>query len=240
MTMEAVRVSGARGDARGFLRHGPMLVLLAVTAAGAVGIGGGAVRVAFAAVAVVTGIVYYLTSPTLYFSFALSLWFLAPMVRRVIDLHVGYDGQSPISVVPLAVSAITAVGVVQRLPGLLRQSRAPFLLIGMALCYGFVLGMLHNGVQAAVYTLGTWLIPVLFGLDIALHWRRYEELRDLVLGCVPWAVLVTGVYGVFQWVHPPSWDKQWMVDALPGSSSFGLPEPYQVRVFSTLNGPAAF
>lgn len=190
-----------------------MFALAAVTALGAAGVGGGIVRLVFAATAVVTGVVYYRSSPQRYIGFTLWMWFLCPMLRRVVDMRLGYDPLSAMSVTPLAVSAIAAIGVLRRLPTLLRRSRAPFLLIGAALLYGLCVGLARNGVQAALYTLGLWVVPVLFGLDIALQWRRYGAIREAFVRFAPWGVLVAGVYGVIQWVHPWAWDVQWMVDA---------------------------
>lgn len=230
------RASGHNGN---LWRDVPLLALGVVTALGAAGIGGGSVRLVFAATALIVGIVYYRSSPQRYVFFALSTWFFCPMLRRLVDMHLGYDPHSVMSLTPLSVSGIAAAGVLRRLPTLLRRSRAPFLLIGAALLYGLFMGLVRNGPEAALYTLGAWLVPVLFGLDIALRSRQYREIRKAFVRFGPLAVLVTGVYGVIQWVHPWAWDRLWMIDA-PSGVAFGAPEQYAIRVFSTLNGPAPF
>lgn len=231
---------GGRRARRTLLRDAPLFALAGVTALGAAGIGGGLARIAFATTAVVTGVIYYRSSPERYVLFTLWMWILCPMVRRMVDMRAGYDPQNAISITPLAVSAIAAAGVFQRLPRLLRRSYAPFLLIGAALLYGAIAGILRNGVAGTLYTLGLWLVPVVFGLYIALEWHRYDAVRRAFVRFAPVAVLVMGVYGVIQWVRPWAWDVQWLIDTRTTTSSFGSPEPYGVRVFSTLNGPAAF
>ncbi len=47
-----------------------------------------------------------------------------------------------------------------------------------------------------------------------------------------------GVYGTLQFLDPPMWDQYWMTNA--PMSSIGSPEPFEVRVFSTLNAPGPF
>jgi len=49
---------------------------------------------------------------------------------------------------------------------------------------------------------------------------------------------VVGVYAIYQYVDPSDWDIYWMQFApIP---SVGQPVPYGVRVFGTMNAPAAF
>lgn len=238
-TAAPVRSASARLQ-RLVLQWGVLLLFLAVTAAAISGAGGGAIRIVFTATAFAVAVVYYVSSTEWYYGFTLWMWFLVPMLRRMVDWRHGYDPHSPMTLVPVLVSIISVAGVLFRLPGLLRRSLAPFLLIFAALIYGLLMGMLRNGVQATLYTFATWVTPVLFGLNIALRWREYPAIRSAILAFIPWAVLVTGVYGMVQWVHPLSWDVKWQLDAMTASSSFGSPVPYQIRVFSTLNGPAPF
>jgi hypothetical protein len=50
-----------------------------------------------------------------------------------------------------------------------------------------------------------------------------------------WGALIVGVYGIVQFYVVPGWDAFWMENAPMGS--IGAPEPFEVRVFSTLNSP---
>ena len=47
-----------------------------------------------------------------------------------------------------------------------------------------------------------------------------------------------GVYGLAQYIDPPVWDQYWMSNTT--IASIGRPEPYMVRVFSTMNAPAGY
>jgi hypothetical protein len=47
-----------------------------------------------------------------------------------------------------------------------------------------------------------------------------------------------GLYGLLQYFDPPVWDRYWMESA--PISSIDTPEPFEVRVFSTMNSPGPF
>ena len=47
-----------------------------------------------------------------------------------------------------------------------------------------------------------------------------------------------GIYGFLQYVDPPVWDRFWMT--YTSIASIGQPEPFMVRVFSTMNAPAGY
>ena len=59
---------------------------------------------------------------------------------------------------------------------------------------------------------------------------------------LPWFVainlLLLGGYGIFQYLDPPSWDRDWMINS--AMDSIGEPEPLMVRVFGTLNAPGVY
>jgi len=54
--------------------------------------------------------------------------------------------------------------------------------------------------------------------------------------------LILGIYGIYQFFMPPTWDRVWLENGRIGqiSPSFGQPEPLRVRVWSTMNSPAPF
>ena len=49
---------------------------------------------------------------------------------------------------------------------------------------------------------------------------------------------ILGLYGFYQYVDPPIWDRYWMTYTT--IASIGQPEPFMVRVFSTMNAPAGY
>jgi hypothetical protein len=54
-----------------------------------------------------------------------------------------------------------------------------------------------------------------------------------------WGVLVTGIYGVVQYLIAPEWDRFWLINSGMETSS-GKPEPLGIRVWSTMHSPGPF
>ena len=54
-----------------------------------------------------------------------------------------------------------------------------------------------------------------------------------------WGVLILGIYGIYQFVVAPEWDRYWLIESKMFTSS-GDPEPFGMRVWSTLHSPGPF
>jgi hypothetical protein len=83
-----------------------------------------------------------------------------------------------------------------------------------------------------------WLAPILFSFHLFVNWRDYPSYRQNIQRTFLWGVLVMGVYGIWQYVVAPEWDRFWLIATQ--NSSFGIPEPYGIRVSSSLNSPQDF
>ena len=208
-----------------------VLVLLA-------GFGGRLANFIYLFAAVLAGTVLYVRSPTGYVGFTLWLWFVTPFVRRVIDMHHGWSPASPILIAPPAVALLSFFTIMRRLSELRGILYAPYLLVLLALAYGYSVGVINAGLVPATYALVTWLAPALFGLHVALNWRLYPQLGAAVRQTFVWAVPILAAYGIYQFVRLPIWDAQWMVNA--DMKSIGAPRAFLVRTFGTLNTPGPF
>jgi hypothetical protein len=171
-------------------------------------------------------------------AFAWWIWFLTPGLRRYLDYSIGWNPVTPISLTPYLVSGITLFSVARHLPKLARFSLAPFALLLAAVVYGQCVGMLRWGLLASTYGAISWIVPIGFGLHIAMATGRCGEYRVGVQRAFLWGILVISIYGLLQYVDPAPWDRYWMASA--PMRSLGQPLPYQVRVFSTLNSPGPF
>jgi hypothetical protein len=100
--------------------------------------------------------------------------------------------------------------------------------------------MLIRPSAETVFGLATWLSPLLLGLHLYATWPRYEQYQSAISRTFIWAALFLGLYGVYQFFLPPSWDRYWLESVYATNQSFGLPEPLQVRVWSTVNAPGPF
>jgi O-antigen ligase/polysaccharide polymerase Wzy-like membrane protein len=183
--------------------------------------------------------VYRNASFAIYATLAWWFWFVAPGLRRVVDYQAGaWNPENLISLAPLLVTAVAALTVLRRLPELQRRRLWPFAAAALCITYGFFVGLLRNGPLAAIHALLSWLVPLLFGLAIALEWRRYPELSRRISRAFVWSGILLSLYAVFQFLNPPAWDRFWVDNA--GMASVGFAFPYRLRVFSLMNGPLLF
>jgi hypothetical protein len=240
----APAVTTAPPSSYGAPRRPPDLTLIvgglftAATGVLLAGIGSRYSNIAYVVMAVLAGTVLYVRTPDGYVSFTLWLWFVTPFVRRVFDLHHGWNPASPVLIAPPAVALLSVLTILRRLSELRGVLYAPYLLVILAFAYGFAVGIINAGMVPAAYAFVTWVAPALFGLHVALSWRSYPEFANRVQRTFVWAVPILAAYGIYQFVRLPSWDAQWMVNA--DMRSIGAPRPFLVRVFGTLNTPGPF
>ena len=199
---------------------------------------GSVLKYAYPAGALVVGLVLYREHRALYLGYVWWLWFLTPLVRRLIDYRVGYDSINPVLTAPLLVSGLCLWSLFLHLPKLTRRSLVGLLPILVSLLYAYPLGIRSTGLQAATFSLLQWLVPVALGFHLATDVQRYPEYRATTRLAFTWAALLLGLYGVWQFISPQPWDSYWMMNA--DMTTIGRPLPLEVRVFSTLNSPTPF
>jgi hypothetical protein len=206
-------------------------------------------RLAIPASAALVGLALYFRRPIGYLHFTLWTWFLTPLVRRLVDWRAGFEDHNLVLLTPLLVSAIAGLTLLRerRTAGDVRL--APFFLCIAGILYGFAVGLIRWRLHASeaaspgeiVYALFDWLAPLLLGLHLYLRWPAYEEHKRAVQKSFLWALVLLGAYGVYQFVAPPIWDTTWLERVMElGGLAFGRPEPFQIRVWSTMNSPGAF
>jgi hypothetical protein len=218
-------------------------LLVATGAALAIGIllvlgAGGLLRLLYVPVAVTLGLLLLWFQRPLYAGYTLWLWCLTPFIRRLVDYQAGWDPASSLLVAPLLVTALSAITFVRRFPELRRRLLVPVTLVIVAIAWAYLVGLVHSGLLPATYGLLTWVAPVFFGFHLAVGWQDFPEHRGVVGGALMGTVLVSGLYGILQFVIPLPWDRYWMISS--GMSVVGQPYPFLVRVFGTLNSPAPF
>lgn len=203
---------------------------------------GGLARIAgpaFVAVAVAGAWWLSRRRPVAAIEMAMWLWLLGPQVRRVVDHGTSYHEPSIVLVAAPLASLVLAHRVRELRWHALRRPVRPLLIAATAVGVGYAVGAIRIGVQPATGMLLLWGVPVLFGLQIVAVTEDTDELRTALERVFVWGTLLVGVYGIVQFYVVPAWDAYWMTNA--PMSSIGSPEPFKVRVFSTLNspGPAA-
>jgi hypothetical protein len=200
--------------------------------------GGRTLTVTYPLGCVVVALFAYVRSPATYVGFVFWSWLLTPFLRRVFDLRFGYHPASLLLVGPVLVTAVAGFTLLRRAQGLRGTTYVPFLLALFALLYAYTVGLIQQPAVAATYDLLNWGGPLLFGLHLALEWRRFPRWRAVFTSVALWGMVVTSAYGLYQFVDPPAWDRVWVYNA--EMYSVGLPVPFLIRVFSTMNAPASF
>jgi O-antigen ligase len=188
--------------------------------------------------ALAIGVVLFRYYPALYLGFLCWLWFLSPLVRRLIDYQLGYDSLNPVLAAPVLVTALSLLSLIRHLPKLGRSGLAPLVLPIVSLVYAYPLGIFNTGLSAATYSLFLWLTPIALGFHLAVDVGRYRQYQATIRRVFVWGALILGLYGVWQFIDPAQWDRYWMASS--GMVSIGQPLPYEVRVFGTLNSPTPF
>jgi hypothetical protein len=206
---------------------------------------GDLLRVAIPMAALFVGVILYFYRPIRYVEYTLWLWFLTPLIRRLVDWRFGYADPNFVLLAPLLVSGVGGLALLRPNDRHTTTRMPPsFLLCGTAVLYAVIVDAIQDPSLDTVYGLADWLCPLLFGLHLCLNWRSYEQYRVAISRAFLYAVPVLGMYGIYQFFAPPAWDCYWLTNAnlntYAGVSSFGQPEPLLVRVWSTMNAPGPF
>lgn len=217
----------------------PAAALIAITALVGPQLGGAA-RPLFLLGCLAVGWYAWSRSPGEHFQAVLALFCFAPVLRRLVDLSAGFDpggmmiaGPLLALLAPLPEFREFALPEGRRVRGL-----APILVFAACAAYAVLVTVAHGELSQAAGGALKWFAPVVYA--VALH--RHAPAAENILGKAAGAFLVilpiTGLYGIYQYIDPPAWDRYWLVHA--PITSAGLPTPFEVRTFSTANSPAVF
>ena len=182
----------------------------------------------------------YLRHPLLYIGFTWWMWFIGPVIRRLIDYQSGYITPGPWTLTQMLVTSVSFITVIRYLPKLLyRLDSFPFILCFGSVIYAFLIAIIKGtSISAAMINLLTWATPIAFGLHILVNWRDYPKYSQNVQRVFVWGVTVMGLYGVWQYLVAPEWDRFWLIQL--GNNTYGHPEPLGIRVWSTMMIPQKF
>lgn len=178
-------------------------------------------------------------SPTRdYISFTLLLWMFSPFVRRLVDWQSGRHEFSLSLIAPLAVTLLAVFALRRDMRGVTFKTAIPFFLYLAIVVYGLLLGLANGRGFAAIYAAANWIAPIVFALLILSNPTASAQIRETLTRTLIGGAVVMSIYGAFQFVVAPPWDTAWMIGAK--MASIGRPEPFAIRVFSTMNAPGVF
>ncbi|MDJ0691093.1 MAG: O-antigen ligase domain-containing protein [Xenococcaceae cyanobacterium MO_188.B32] len=182
----------------------------------------------------------YLRHPLLYTGFTWWMWFVGPFIRRLIDYQSGHPTPGPWSLTPMLVTSVSFITLIRYLPKFLdRQDTFPFILSLGSVFYAFLLALIdEKSIISSSLNFLTWATPISFGMHIVINWRNYPQYSKNVQRVFLWGVTVMGLYGVWQYLVAPPWDRFWLKSV--GNLTYGRPEPLGIRVWSTMIIPQKF
>lgn len=178
-------------------------------------------------------------SPGAHLQAVLFLFAFAPFVRRLVDLSAGFDPNGLMLVGPLLAIMMPAPRLLKLIDGRRAPGHqiTPILVVGASVVYAAALSMFQGDwLQAASGSL-KWIAPLVYAAVLAEGVDR-DETMDAATSAFLVILPILGLYGILQYVNPPEWDRYWM--QMSTIMSAGQPEPYEVRTFSMMNGPASF
>jgi hypothetical protein len=224
----------------------PVIAVFILATLALILVGGTIARLAIPALCTGTAYVLYRRAPVVYVSFVWWLWFLICFLRRLVDYRSGFAESNPILAAPFLAALVCAPTLIQHRAIWKLRSSWPFVLAFSSVLYGLGVGLIAIPKKLLLTSALGWLAPLVFAFFIYSELVTSER-REAQIECLQdtflWGALIMGCYGIVQFVAPAPWDIQWMLDtqtSWPGLGSIGVPEPFGLRVFSTMNGPGAF
>ena len=168
------------------------------------------------------------------------LFCFVSLVRRLIDLQAGWNPSNPVLLTPYLCSLLAIAGLFRYWLRPHPRYIGAFLCLLLCIAYGVVLAMFEGRMKAALVDALKWSFGPIFAVYILSEADRHAQLRRVIEPCLIWAGAAMGIYGIVQYTVLPLWDAEWMRNVAEiGLDSIGVPEPFAVRVFSTMNSPGS-
>lgn len=183
------------------------------------------------------GIILYFNCPILYIRFTFLVLFFGELIRRIIDLQSGYLTPGPWSFTPMLVAFISFLSFIREIPKYYKNDGLLFLLSLGSVFYTFLVGLIYeNPLDKVIVGSIMWSAPILFGFHLFVSWRNYYNYLREIKNVFLFGTIAMGLYGLLQFIYVPPWENFYLNSEFV-STSFGTPEPFNIRIFSTMNSP---
>jgi hypothetical protein len=170
------------------------------------------------------------------------LYIFAPFLRRLVDVGAGFDPSGTMLLGPVLAIIIPTVDLRYLVTRWERGDEAlmPMMLVGLCATYGMMISAFQGDFAPLATTALKTYAPLLYGAWVLREARRDPTVLDAAIRTFMVVSPIIGGYAIWQYVSPQDWDRYWMLHVSGTISVLGLPEPFQVRVFSTMNSPASY
>jgi hypothetical protein len=218
--------------------HGAIAMLIVIPALCMLANQAGILRLVFPLLSVGIGGILLWRSKPLYVGMVFWLWLITSFVSRMADYQGGWTPSNAVAFAPYAAAALPAIPLLASFRRLASWKHLPYICALAAILYGFILGVTYLPLFNVLRALVNWLIPVVFGLFIYQNKELYFEFSKVIEKVFLYGILITGIYGIYQFFGLPEWDRAWMLNVQ--MNSFGEIDPMKTRAFSTMNAPAIY
>jgi hypothetical protein len=176
-----------------------------------------------------------------YAAHCLLVFCFMSLARRLIDDQAGFDASNPALLTPYLCGLFTVISFFEYWSRPQPRKLGPFLVLMGCIAYGTALALLDGRFRSSIVDVLKWTVGPLFAVYLLAHRDSIPDLRRIFEPTLIAAAVVMSLYGVWQFASPASWDANWVHGVAElGLNSIGQPEPFRLRVFSTMNSPGAF
>ena len=196
---------------------------------------GATARLFFVIAGLAMGAFYLRRSCWDYLTLTFWFWTITPLARRLIDYHAGFDAVNIVLATPNLLTLFMLKDVLSSRDLLRQRESMVGLLLLLPILYGLGVSFLQGQVVSGVIAAADWLAPLLYYFYFIANWRRIDVAELPFRDFLSVNGLFVIAYGIVQYFGPLPWDVTWVIES--GMDSIGKPEPYGLRVFSTLNAP---
>ena len=232
---------GLQGPARGILlTYGMLATLFIITAlCGQFGVSAG--RPLFIAGGLAVGLFAYRAGGLpLNAEAVIVLFAFAPLMRRLIDVHIGYNPSGVMLAAPLAAmaAAMPELRLLLTARGRVARMLTPYGIALACVVYAWSLSAFGGNMLLSTILAAKLVLPIAYCVCLLVRPDQSEPVLAAAVRCFLIVSPVIGIYGIMQHLDPQPWDAYWM--AASKIPSIGKPLPGMVRVFSTMNAPVSF
>lgn len=198
-------------------------------------------RLLYPAAALATGAYLYSKRSPWYLGFCVWLFAASPLVRRLADYQAGFEVSSLVLLAPYLACLFAWRSCAAYVLRPSSKGAAPFVALLACVGYGLGLAVLDGRTVSGVVDALKWSVGPVMAVHLLAEARQREAMHRVLACAFVSAGIAMSAYGVAQFVAPAPWDAEWLANMIQqGLTSAGLPEPFQIRVFSTMHSPGSF
>jgi hypothetical protein len=197
---------------------------------------GRVLELVFPILAVIVAAFFHQKSPVFYINFTWWIWFSGTLIRRFIDYYSGTYTYGPWHLTPMLVTSVSIFCLARNGPRYWKNGGGPILLSALSVIYGLSITLAQGSTRSLLFGVLGWLSPIAFCFYIFINWRLSPAISKSVEKSFLWSGILMGSYGIYQYIFAPAWDCFYLENP-DTTQSFGIPEPFGIRVFSSLDAP---